>query len=265
MAIRPMCLMLIIAQENKAGEYSMADLNRRQMIQRSFCGLAAGAFGTLTLDAKATPTPETPDVHDYESFLDKKGIPQVAPAGKWEPTFKDILGPFHVAGAPFRGKVTAPLAEGDPLVIRGRVWSFDTRKPVSNAVLDVWQADAHGKYDMKNRNNPPAWKDFKNRIRLVVDETGYYEYETIKPAAYGIGGGQSRPSHIHYMIQAPGYKKLITQLYFKGDPHIKTDSFGDKGAANSNLVIQTDKVKVKGGSYELGTFDIVLESTTTSF
>ena len=52
---------------------------------------------------------------------------------------------------------------------------------------------------------------------------------------------------------------------FKGDPHIKTDSFGDKGAANSNLVIQTGKVKVKGGSYELGTFDIVLESTTTSF
>jgi len=243
----------------------MADLNRRQMIQRSFCGLAAGAFGTLTLDAKATPTLETPDVHDYESFLDKKGIPQVAPAGKWEPTFKDILGPFHVPGAPFRGKVTAPLAEGDPLVIRGRVWSFDTKKPVSNAVLDVWQADAHGQYDMKNRKNPPAWKDFKNRIRLVVDETGYYEYETIKPAAYGIGGGQSRPSHIHYMIQAPGYKKLITQLYFKGDPHIKTDSFGDKGAANSNLVIQTDKVKVKGGSYELGTFDIVLESTTTSF
>ena len=152
----------------------MADLNRRQMIQRSFCGLAAGAFGTLTLDAKAAPTPETPDVHDYESFLDKKGIPQVAPAAKWEPTFKDILGPFHVAGAPFRGKVTAPLAEGDPLVIRGRIWSFDTKKPVSNAVLDVWQADAHGQYDMKNRNNPPAWKDFKNRIRLVVDETGYY-------------------------------------------------------------------------------------------
>ena len=60
------------------------------------------------------------------------------------------------------------------------------------------------------------------------------------------------------MIQAPGYEKLITQLYFEGDPHIKTDSFGSKGAANSNLVIQTEKVKVKGGSYQLGTFDIVL-------
>ena len=42
----------------------MADLNRRQMIQRSFCGLAAGTFGPLTLDAKAAPTPDTPDVHD---------------------------------------------------------------------------------------------------------------------------------------------------------------------------------------------------------
>ena len=117
---------------------------------------------------------------------------------------------------------------------------------------------------MNNRNNPPEWKDFKNRIRLKVDETGYYEYETIKPAAYGIGGGQSRPSHIHYMIQAPGYKKLITQLYFKGDPHIKTDSFTGGGAANSNLIIETEKVKVKGGSYQLGTFDIVLESKASA-
>ena len=42
------------------------------------------------------------------------------------------------------------------------------------------------------------------------------------------------------------------------------DSFGSKGAANSNLIIQTEKVKVKGGSYQLGTFDIVLSSTSTS-
>ena len=144
----------------------MTDLNRRQMIQRTFCGLAAGAFGTLTLDAEALPTVETPDVHDYESFLDKKGIPQVAPAGEWKPSFKDILGPFYVPGAPFRGKVTAPLAEGDPLVIRGRIWGYDTKKPVTNAVLDVWQADAHGKYDMNNPNNPPEWSDFKNRLPL---------------------------------------------------------------------------------------------------
>jgi protocatechuate 3,4-dioxygenase beta subunit len=56
------------------------------------------------------------------------------------------------------------------------------------------------------------------------------------------------------MVQAPGYKKLITQLYFKGDPYLKADRF----ARNSNLIIQPQLVKVPAGSYQRGTFDLVL-------
>ena len=137
--------------------------------------------------------------------------------------------------------------------MRGRVWGINTRKPIANAVLDVWQADAKGRYDMTSPQNLPEWSEFRNRIRLVVDETGYYEFETIRPGAYGIGNG-TRPSHIHYMVQAPGYRKLVTQIYFKGDPHIASDPWASK----SNLIIETATIKEHGGAYKQGTFDIVL-------
>jgi catechol 1,2-dioxygenase len=235
----------------------MSNITRRQLMQHGLYGLTAGGVASLTLPADAAPTPATADVHDYEAFLDKNGIPQVHPAGKWEPSYKDILGPFFVKGAPFRGKVTPPLEPGDLLVIHGRVWGYDTKKPISNAVLDVWQADAKGRYDMTSPTNPPKKSEFRNRIRLVTDETGHYEYETIRPSAYQIGAGESafRPAHIHYMIQASGHKKLITQLYFKGDPYLATDRSGK----NSNLVIDPKTVKIDAGTYQSGTFDIVLE------
>ena len=236
----------------------MSNLTRRQLIRRSLSGLAAGGSVSLTLRAGAGPTDATRDVHEYQEFLDAQGIPQVQPANTWEPSHKDILGPFFLTGAPFRGKVTPPREPGDLLVVRGRVWGFDTKKPIASALLDIWQADARGKYDLANpRERLPRGK-FRNRIRLMTDETGHYEYETIRPGAYRIGPGPQgfRPAHIHYMIQAPGYKKLITQLYFAGDQYLKTDRW----ASQSNLVIQPQKVKVTGGTYESGTFDIVLDS-----
>ena len=234
----------------------MADLTRRQIMQQGLFGAAAFGAGSLVLQADAQPTAATPDVHDYEAFLDRKGIPRVQPAGEFAPSFQDVLGPFHVKGAPFRGKVTPPLEPGSLLVMRGRIWGHDTKRPLANAVLDVWQADAKGSYDMNDPRKPPQRSQFRNRIRLLTDETGYYEYETIRPASYRIGSGSLdyRPAHIHYMVQARGYKKLITQMYFQGDKFNKTD----RSASRSNLIIETEKIKTTNGIYDQGTFDLVL-------
>ena len=245
--------MTIADETTLLSERRVTDLNRRDVLCQGLAGLAAAGSGSLLLAETAAPTNATPDLHNYQDFLDKKGIPQIAPAAVWKPTHPDILGPFHVPGSPFRGKVTAPLAEGITLVVRGRLWGFDTKKPVSNAVLDVWQADHKGRYDMTNPRQPPKWHEFQNRIRLVTDETGYYEYETIRPAAYRAGGGV-RPAHIHYMVQAPGYGRLITQLYFKDDPYLARDRWARK----SNLLIAPQEKKVPKGKYQLATFDIVL-------
>ena len=88
---------------------------------------------------------------------------------------------------------------------------------------------------------------------MLTDENGYYEYETIHPGAYKIGPEAWRPSHIHYLVRQPGYKDLVTQMYFKGDPHNKTDDF-----IKESLIIEVSKQKVGATAYEVGTFDIVL-------
>ncbi len=232
----------------------MMSMNRRDLIRQGAFGLAATGLASLTLRTDAAPTDATADVHDFQAFLDKNGVPQVQPAGKWSPSHEDILGPFFLQGAPFRGKVTPPFEPGDLLVVRGRVWGYDTKKPISSAVIDVWQADAAGKYDLDDPRKPPAVSQFRNRIRLLTDETGFYEYETIRPAPYKIGPQTYRPAHIHYMIQARGYSKLITQLYFKGDKHLASDRWASK----SNLIAVPQTVKVEKASYQRTTFDIVL-------
>lgn len=226
------------------------------MQRRQFLGLAAatGASTSWLLRADALPTPATEDAHQYVHFLQAQNPPAVVPEGKWKPTHPDILGPYHVGGAPFRGKVTPPLEPGELLVIRGRVWSFITKTPLASAVLDVWQADHQGKYDFQHAGGKPVRAQFRNRIRLVTDEEGHYEYETIKPASYR-AGEQVRPAHIHYLLQAKGHKQLITQLYFKGDPHLKADPWGSK----SPLVIDLQKIKNERGTYLQGVFDLVLD------
>jgi protocatechuate 3,4-dioxygenase beta subunit len=231
----------------------MSNVSRRQLLT----GLAAlGAGGSLVLRAGAEPTPEVPDVHGYEDFIalrTQDKAPLVL-ADTVKPTEDCILGPYYLAGAPFRGKVTRPFEPGTVLVIRGRVWGFDTKKPLAGAQLDVWQADAKGVYDDDpNPDHRPKPGTFVNRIRLVTDEAGLYEYETVHPGAYQIGPNAWRPSHIHYLIQAPKYKRLITQLFFKGDKHNATDDF-----IKDSLIIDVKTVKVGDNRYEAGTFDIVL-------
>jgi len=208
-------------------------------------GLAALGAQGLILHADAEPTPEAGDLDEAPFF--------VAQQAEMMPTEDCILGPYHRKGAPFRGKVTPPLEAGTVLLISGRVWGHDTKKPLAGARLDVWQANAVGRYDNDDPQNPPKPDVFVNRVRLISDENGYYEYETIHPGPYQIGANAWRPAHIHYLIGAPGYKTLVTQLFFAGDPHNAKDEFIKK-----SLIIELATKKVGRASYEVGTFDIVL-------
>ena len=74
-------------------------------------GLAATG-SALTLHSHAAPTPVTEDAHGYIHYLQATGQ-EIAPEGKFQPTHPDILGPFWASGAPFRGKVTPPMAPGN--------------------------------------------------------------------------------------------------------------------------------------------------------
>jgi catechol 1,2-dioxygenase len=227
----------------------MDNVSRRQFM----AGLAVLGASGWTLRADAQPTPATDEAEEFVHFLYAQEKPEPAKADKLGVTEDCILGPYHRPGAPYRAKITPPHEAGIVLVISGRVWGHDTKKPLAGAKLDVWQANAKGRYDNDDPKNPPKKDVFVNRARLVADENGSYEYETVHPGPYKIGEDAWRPSHIHYIIAHPGYKSLTTQLFFKGDPHNATDEF-----IKQSLIIEVEKKKVGENTYEVGMFDIVL-------
>jgi catechol 1,2-dioxygenase len=243
----------------------MSELSRRQFLGTGL-GVTAGG---LLLPALATPTEASGELGRYGEFITQQtpppdlaanrirelAIPAAQPPANFRLTEDNILGPYHRTGAPFRGKITPPLEPGNVLVIRGRVWGLDTRRILANATLDVWQANAQGRYDNDDPQRQPAANLFIHRARLITDENGYYEYETIHPGAYQIGPRAWRPPHIHYWIRHPNYRELVTQLYFRGDQHQREDQF-----IRDSLIIDLREVRTPHGTYKTGTFDIVLAS-----
>lgn len=241
----------------------MAD--RREFLRGGAIGLAAAGLGALLLPESVRATEPSGSLGGYAPYaarttpvaaaMSQPGliIPAAAPPASFNPTEDNILGPYHRKGAPFRAKITPPFEPGEALVIRGRVWAADTRRPLANSVLDIWQANAKGRYDNDDPQAPPQPGLFLHRARILADETGYYEYETVKPGRYQIGANLWRPAHIHYSVVANGYKPLVTQLYFKGDPYNEKDDF-----IKPSLIIDPTPVTINGQTVSVGTFDIVL-------
>lgn len=142
---------------------------------------------------------------------------QAADTGKFLPTEDNIEGPFYRPNAPWTLRLNAPQDKGESFVISGRVLSTDGT-PLAEAVLDIWQADAQGAYDIdhpRDRNNPNIPLRFRGRIK--TDARGNFRFESILPGQYEIGENKWRPKHVHFKVSATGHKLLTTQLYFEGD------------------------------------------------
>ena len=236
----------------------MSILSRRRFIHLGGAGLALAGAGELILPAGAEATSASGDLGDYgqvfQAAAKGQGAGQNNPRpAQWAATEDNILGPYHRRNAPFRAKVTPPLEPGTVLLISGRVFGLDTRKPLPNTVIDIWQANRNGRYDNDDPKNPPAAHVFTNRCRLVTDDQGYYEYETIHPGPYRIDAKTWRPPHIHYWVRATGYRELVTQLYFRGDQHQKGDNW-----IRDSLIIDLRETKNAHGAFKTGTFDIIL-------
>lgn len=217
-----------------------------------FSGLAAVGAAGLTLRADAQPTPGSTSPAIDEQVRKQLGEPPQALTMKDDqrPTRRNALGPFYRKGAPFRGKVSPPRAPGTVLVVTGRVWSYDTKKPLPGAVIDLWHCDTKGEYSSTRTG------EFTNRARIITSETGAYEYETIHPVVYQQGRDLRSP-HIHYRVSSPGHKTLVTQLFFEGDPQQDEDHLFNP--ALMSKVVQRGE---PGQEYETAAFDIVLEAGT---
>ncbi|MDB5983377.1 MAG: hydroxyquinol 1,2-dioxygenase [Pseudomonas sp.] len=151
-----------------------------------------------------------------------------------------VFGPFYIDGMPDReyGENMA-FTDGIPALVHGRV--LDTQgRPLVGAVLDVWQTAENGMYSGQDTEQP-----FGNlRGRYRTDADGCFAIRTIVPVCYPIPTDGPvgrmldaanrhpwRPAHLHFMIDVPGYRKLVTHLFNSDDPYLESDAvFGVKGS-----------------------------------
>src|ERR1700727_2504500 len=98
----------------------------------------------LILRTDAQPTPSYYDDGHYVEYVDK--LYEKSRSSR-PPTDPDVLGPYFRKGAPYRAKVTPPNEPGTALVVSGRIWGIDSRRPLGGTTVDVWQANAAGHYD----------------------------------------------------------------------------------------------------------------------
>lgn len=148
-------------------------------------------------------------------------------------TESTVFGPFYhptdqaELGADISGAMT-----GTPLYISGRVLGTDGA-PVANAIVDVWHADDQGFYDVQKAS---LEGHDAGRGWFRTDDQGRFFLWTVRPSAYPIpndgpvgkmldaqGRHPFRPAHVHFMIQAEGYRKLVTHLFERGCTYLDSD------------------------------------------
>ena len=153
-----------------------------------------------------------------------------------------VLGPFHTAGSPWLGNpadLTAGNA-GDVVLLRGRVRDLQG-SPVGQATIDFWQNAANGLYWQMDDSQPQD----NLRCQIKVDPEGQFAIRTIRPQPYQIptdgpvwrelvepaGRSAWRPAHYHLIVQAPGHRTLVTEVFDAADPHLSNDAvFGVRAA-----------------------------------
>ncbi len=116
---------------------------------------------------------------------------------------------------------------GERTIVHGRVLDENGRG-IPDTLVEVWQANASGRYRHKNDTYLGTIDPNSGGCgRVITDDTGYYAFRTIKPGAYPFRNHVNswRPAHIHFSLFGTGFaQRLITQMYFEGDPLIAKDS-----------------------------------------
>lgn len=155
-------------------------------------------------------------------------------------------------------------AIGERILVHGRIVDENTR-PVSNTLVEIWQANAGGRYrHIKDGYLAPLDPNFGGSGRTLTDENGYYEFLTIRPGAYPWPNRANdwRPMHIHFSVFGHSFgQRLITQMYFEGDPLIDRCPIAatiKSRAQLDRLVAPLDMSKSKPLDFLAYKFDIVL-------
>ncbi len=162
-----------------------------------------------------------------------------------------LLGPFYRRNSPIRAagdSIIDSPTPGQLLAVNGCVNDI-FGAPIANALIDVWQASPSGLYE----NQDETQADMNLRGAFRSDHDGQFSFQTVVPAGYpvpthGVVGdllrrqhrSPMRPAHLHFVVAAPGYNTLITQIFLASDEELAADVvFGARRA----LIAKTDEVK----------------------
>ena len=175
-------------------------------------------------------------------------------------TESTVLGPFHMVASPPRalGENIALDGKGEPCLVTGRVTGPDG-SPLSGALVDVWQANADGFYDVQQ---PGVQPERNLRGLFTADEDGRFWFRTIVPRYYPIpddgpvgrllaatGRHPNRPAHVHFIVTASGHRPVTTHLFVDDSPYLDSDAvFGVK----ESLVRQFPVVEDPARAAEVG-------------
>jgi protocatechuate 3,4-dioxygenase, alpha subunit len=135
------------------------------------------------------------------------------------PFYHFALNPGWETGDNSAGVMAGPEALGERVRLTVRLLDRDGN-PVTNGMIELWQADAGGKYDhpadTQNKIADPAFRGFG---RLATDEQGLCVFETVKPGPVPGLGERMQAPHIDVTVYAPGLlRRVVTRIYFEGDP-----------------------------------------------
>lgn len=155
-------------------------------------------------------------------------------------------------------------ALGERILVHGQVLDQNAR-PVPDALIEIWQANAGGRYrHVKDTYFAPLDDNFGGCGRTLTDGTGHYEFLTIRPGAYPWPnrGNEWRPMHIHFSLFGKSFgQRLISQMYFEGDPLIArcpiANTIKDRSQLD-RLVAPLDMARARPFDYLAYRFDIVL-------
>ncbi|MCB1407566.1 MAG: hydroxyquinol 1,2-dioxygenase [Rhodobacteraceae bacterium] len=160
-------------------------------------------------------------------------------------TNSSVLGPFHILGAPNLPVGGDMIGDnvGPQVVVQGHVRD-QSGAPIKGAVIELWQTADNGLYSGQD----PSQADYNLRISMTTGADGRYALSTIRPAPYPVpsdgpagdilkatGRHAWRPSHLHFIVQAPGFRTLVTEVFPSDDPYLDQDAvFG----VRSDLVME---------------------------
>jgi protocatechuate 3,4-dioxygenase beta subunit len=184
-------------------------------------------------------------------------------ANSSSPTPKEIEGPFYPLLAQkdkdfdlTKVKDQMGIAKGQAVFIEGRV--LDTNdNPIENATVDLWQANAAGKYrHPHDSNNAPLDPNFQGWAIIKSGKDGSFRFKTIIPGAYPVSETWKRPPHIHFKVTKNGYLEIITQMYFPDHELNIPDLLLKRKSKKEQTSMIASKVKGKPDTLQ---YDIILE------